>query len=239
MLNQPTTQPTANKETKAMINFNETTIATYVNAPNAFVIELTEELWSELGWTQKSDCIRDLKKELIEGVDFKADLLKTPEGGRPSVSYTLSYNGLKLLAVSAPGKNSRRYRRHLVEVENHYYELLKQQQQNVRKALPPMWLETRFALKDVEAAYQSWCIKNGFSASRFTNLIYKEVCDGDDAAALRLKALVDGEAKVAANHIEDSERLQRVADIKLRLTRYTRYFATMNDALAQALKDLG
>lgn len=222
-----------------MINFNENTISAFVNEPNKFTIELTDEVWTELGWTTKANCVRTLKQELIEGADFR--VIKFDETSTMRVSadaYTLSYNGLKLLAVSAPGEKARQYRRHLIETENRYYEFVRQAKETVAKALPPMWRENRLLLSDVEPGYQRWCRDQGLSPTHLTNCIYRQVCNGDDAAALRLKVFVEGSPHVAANHIEQPELVEEVALIKQRLTKYTRKFATMYLALAEAVADL-
>lgn len=229
--------------------FDDTMIAKFVSSPNEFTIELTEEVWTILGWSEKRNCVRKLKEELIEGVDFSLLKIEQPVnhaglsaqelGALASrEDYLLSYNGLKLLAANAPGDKGKAYRRHLVEVENRYYQLIAVAKETVTKALPPMWKENRLLLSDVETGYQRWCVANGFSASHITNVIYKMVCNGDTAAELRLKALVDGNASVAANHIGDSDLLQEVALLKQQLTRYQRKFITMYDAVKQAANDL-
>lgn len=219
--------------------FDDSMIAKFVSNPNEFTIELTEEVWTILGWSRKDHCVRKLQDELIEGVDFS--LLKFGETGAMRVSgdiYMLSYNGLKLLAANAPGDKGKAYRRHLVEVENRYYQLVAVAKETVTKALPPMWKENRLLLSDVEPSYQRWCRAASFNASFVTNYIYVAVCNGDDAAALRLKETIDGSPSIAANHISQPELVEEVARIKNRLTKYTRKFSYYKDAVNQAIGDL-
>lgn len=218
--------------------FDDTMIAKFVSSPNEFTIELTEEVAKVLGWSNKNDAVSKMKQELIEAIDYSSELLKNAQRGRPSHLYLLSYNGLKLLASTAPGDKGKAYRRHLVEVENRYYQLVAVAKETVTKALPPMWKENRLLLSDVEPSYQRWCRAASFNASFVTNYIYVAVCNGDDAAALRLKETIDGSPSIAANHISQPELVEEVARIKNRLTKYTRKFSYYKDAVNQAIGDL-
>lgn len=67
---------------------NESSIANYISDANAFTIELTEEIYTELGWTQKGHCLRTLTNELIEGVDFISKSGEWRQGGRSSDLYS-------------------------------------------------------------------------------------------------------------------------------------------------------
>lgn len=83
--------------------FNVNSIATYIQQPDLINIELTEAIWSELGWSRKEECVRKIESELIEGTDYNAEVLRKFAGnseGRPSKTFSLSYNGLKILAAS-------------------------------------------------------------------------------------------------------------------------------------------
>lgn len=104
--------------------FNVNSIASYIQQPDIINIELTEAIWSELGWTTKSDAVRKLKSELIDGTDYRVS--KVAQGGESFRNdYYLSYNGLKILAASTTTAKGKAYRRHLVVVENKYIQLMK------------------------------------------------------------------------------------------------------------------
>ena len=112
--------------------FNVNSIATYIQQPDLINIELTEAIWTELGWTRKSDALRKTQEELIEGTDFNLRKIAQVqnEGGRQVSREVqqvfLSYNGLKILAASTTTAKGKAYRRHLVETENKYIELMKE-----------------------------------------------------------------------------------------------------------------
>jgi hypothetical protein len=116
---------TAGKE--PLIVFNVNSIATYIQQPDLINIELTEAIWTELGWSEKRNAVRKLQDELIEDTDYR--MLKVEQAGLGigySNSYYLSYNGLKILAASTTSAKGKAYRRHLVETENKYIQLMKE-----------------------------------------------------------------------------------------------------------------
>lgn len=108
--------------------FTTSSIAAYVEAPDACTIELTEAIWTELGWSTKGDAVRKIESELIESTDFTISKIakRLPAGNSTLVKqYYMSYNGLKILAASTTTTKGKAYRRHLVEIENKYIQLMK------------------------------------------------------------------------------------------------------------------
>jgi hypothetical protein len=73
--------------------FTTSSIASYIESPDACTIELTEAIWTELGWTTKGDVVRKIESELIEGTDYITEVFSkvaNNSGGRPTKVYSLS-----------------------------------------------------------------------------------------------------------------------------------------------------
>jgi hypothetical protein len=222
-----------------MFELNESAITEYVQNPNAFTIELTDEIWKTFGYTTKGNCIRTLKTELITDVDYVIRFDKNSDSNgfsvRPTEVYTLSYNALKLLAASSPGKLGREYRRQLVELETKVFQGLKER--TAQKQLTG-WKQARKSLTSTEMGYRAWCSKQGFSANHTTNAVYLALFQMK-AEGLRKLDTIDGNPTVAANHIQETIGVEMVDAVKARLTCYARKFSDYKTAVITAVNDLG
>jgi phage anti-repressor protein len=217
-----------------------TNIGQHIDNPQAITIELTQEIWEALGYTEKRNAVRALKRELIEGVDFCSFLSEVATTGvsafgtKPETVYYLSYDGLKIFAAQSPGELGRTYRRYLIEVEKAYRTQIKA---TAEVKLLEGWRDQRLELSDVEPSYQAWCHRRRFSPSHTTNFIYLIVCE-KRASELKMLELVEGEPTIAANYIPTSEELKNVFAIKLKLTKYIRHFADYKLAVMKAVQDI-
>jgi len=222
-----------------MFELNESAITEYVQNPNEFAIELTDEVWQKFGYTTKGNCIRTLKTELITEVDYVIRFDKNSDSNgfsvRPTEVYILSYNALKLLAAASPGKLGRDYRRQLVELETKVYQGLKER--TAQKQLVG-WVGARQSLTVTEMGYRAWCNKQGFSPSHTTNAIYLALFQMK-AEGLRKLDTIDGNPAVAANHIQETIGVEMVDAVKGRLICYARKFKDYKVAVITAVNDLG
>lgn len=220
---------------------NEFVVSTLTSAEE-FPVKL-DDVWEWLGYSRKDAAVRAFNEcGMTETLDF-AVFHKTVEdaskfgGKRVDTEIAMTVDCFKMWAMMARTDKGKEIRLYYLRVEREYKADL-DSKVKAAKALPPMWKENRLLLSDVEPSYQRWCRAASFNASFVTNYIYVAVCNGDDAAALRLKETIDGSPSIAANHISQPELVEEVARIKNRLTKYTRKFSYYKDAVNQAIGDL-
>lgn len=79
--------------------FDPASIAEYVQSDDHFSVPF-EGLWQACGYSRKSNALRQLKNELLEGEDFCSEVSKS-NGGRDSNDYWLTSDAAKIFAVRA------------------------------------------------------------------------------------------------------------------------------------------
>jgi phage anti-repressor protein len=111
----------------AIIADLQSTIEYAVKNPEEFCVRLSE-VWEDLGYTRKENCVSLLKSRLIESEDYTRRGLapsgEKPMGGRPGGEYFMTGDAFKDLCISANTPQGRELRRYYIKVEKEYRKLL-------------------------------------------------------------------------------------------------------------------
>ena len=86
-------------------------IFSLLQSSDPFPVDL-DDAWQWLGYSQKSECFKKLKKHFEKDLDFSCKGMKSLSGGRPSDYIALTvecFKSLGMMAGTAKGKQVRRY----------------------------------------------------------------------------------------------------------------------------------
>lgn len=84
----------------SLSKFDVNSISAYVESDEDFPVPF-EGLWQKAGYNRKDIAVRQLKNELIEGIDFKSAEKRNRSNGKPSIVFTLTADAAKVFAVRA------------------------------------------------------------------------------------------------------------------------------------------
>jgi phage anti-repressor protein len=100
----------------ADLTLNQEQVAALVESSEQFPVDF-EYAWQWLGYARKDSALRTLKTEFQKGAEFSTLSCKNPLGGRPSVSYHLTNDCFKMLAMMAGTDKGREVRKYYLECE--------------------------------------------------------------------------------------------------------------------------
>jgi phage anti-repressor protein len=95
---------------------NEKMVSELLNSSEEFPIDF-EMAWQWAGYTNKRNAANKLKAHFEDGLEFSIMLSKNPEGGRPSVSYSLTNDCFKMFCMMAGTGKGKEVRRYYIECE--------------------------------------------------------------------------------------------------------------------------
>jgi phage anti-repressor protein len=91
-------------------------VAALVSAPEQFPVDF-DYAWQWLGYSRKDHGLSALKANFQEGLEFSRMSGKNPQAGRPGVSYHLTNECFKMLAMMAGTEKGKEVRRYYLECE--------------------------------------------------------------------------------------------------------------------------
>ena len=111
----------------AFLTLNQEQVSALVGSVEQFPVDF-DAAWQWAGYTRKENAAIKLKAHFIEGLEFYMVACKTPEGGRPSVSYSLTNDCFKMFCMMAGTEKGKEVRRYYLDCEYQLKETAQQPQ---------------------------------------------------------------------------------------------------------------
>lgn len=99
-----------------MNNFSIELARSLYESPERFPVDF-DNAWVWLGYSQKSEALKKLKRHFDDGEDFSFIGMKSSSGGRPSQLIMLTIDCFKMLAMMAGTEQGKEVRKYFLECE--------------------------------------------------------------------------------------------------------------------------